>query len=527
ADAVRDATTDSPEYIDTRELGSESYEPGKLVRASTYYWRVDEVNDINADSPWIGSVWSFTTADFAIVDNFEDYESSDAALENQIWFSWLDGAGYFHPDAPPYLGNGTGSEIGDPDTASFTEESIVHGPYKYNNNDPTKLKYSEAKMTLSALHDWTEQGVKALSLWFRGYPASVGSFTDNFDGTYTMTASGTDIWNVPDFTGAPDGYYHDEFHFAYKPMNGPGSIIARVDSVSDTHDWAKAGVMIRETLNANSAHAFACVTPSSGVSFQRRPSTGATSTSTNSTTGDEAAPYWVKLERDISGFFTASFSDDGQNWTDAGVPEPISMGLNAFIGLAVTAHNASATCQGEFSNIQVSVSSPWANQDIGIQSNEPERMYVAISNSNGTIGTVYYEDNDNIDPNATLFSTWTEFNIDLKDFQDQGVNLADVNSIAIGIGNRDNPQAGGSGKMYFDDIALYRPRCMPDMVTLSQADLNSDCMVDFRDLEIMVGDWFANDPDLKADLNVDSMVDFKDYAVLADEWLDEQLWPEW
>jgi hypothetical protein len=108
------------------------------------------------------------------------------------------------------------------------------------------------------------------------------------------------------------------------------------------------------------------------------------------------------------------------------------------------------------------------------------------------------------------------------------VNLADVNSITIGFGDRNNPQAGGAGKMYFDDIRLYWPRCVPAEVTLSQADLNSDCVVDYRDLEIMTGDWLSTlpVPIPSPDLNSDGTVDFKDYAVLAGQWLEEQIWPE-
>ncbi|MHC4558939.1 MAG: hypothetical protein ACYTFW_15420, partial [Planctomycetota bacterium] len=109
----------------------------------------------------------------------------------------------------------------------------------------------------------------------------------------------------------------------------------------------------------------------------------------------------------------------------------------------------------------------------------------------------------------------------------QGVNLADVNSIAIGIGTRGSTTPGGEGKVYIDEVRLYRPRCVPNKVTLSEADFDSNCIVDFRDLEIMVGDWLASDPDLTTDLNTDSTVNFKDYAVWADQWLDEQLWPQW
>jgi len=99
-DVVRNATTASPEYIGTRALGDESYNPGKLDWASTFYWRIDEINSVNPESPWKGSVWSFTTADFAIVDDIEDYDAV-----NQIWYNWVDGLGFVKPDAPPNVPN--------------------------------------------------------------------------------------------------------------------------------------------------------------------------------------------------------------------------------------------------------------------------------------------------------------------------------------------------------------------------------------------------------------------------------------
>jgi hypothetical protein len=200
------------------------------------------------------------------------------------------------------------------------------------------------------------------------------------------------------------------------------------------------------------------------------------------------------------------------------------MNVTVYVGLAVTAHNdgnpVPLTCEAAFSNVTITgtVSGQWTSQDIGIQNNDVEPMYVAIANNTGQPAVVYHDDQ-----NAAQIDTWTQWNIDLNDFA--GINLADVNSIAIGLGDRNNPQAGGSGKMYFDDIALYRPRCVSDKLTLSEADLNSDCVVDFRDLEIMTDDWLESAAGLAADLNSDSTVDFKDYAVLADQWLDQQQWP--
>jgi hypothetical protein len=449
SDAVKNATTASPEYKGPKALGEETYDPGKLTLNTMYYWRIDEVNDTNPDSPWAGNVWSFTTGDFFVIDDFESYDSG----ENQIWFSWHDGLGYGSPGTDPYYaGNGTGAAVGDETNPSYTEETIVHGgnqsmPVSYENNKQGYSKYSEVEHTLTGQRDWTEQSVAELSIWFRGYPGSVGSFVEGPIGTYTMTGSGADIWNV-------DGVEADEFHFAYMMLNGAGSIVAKVESINNTNNWAKAGVMIRETLDPESAHAMTVVTPAQGVSFQRRPSTAGTST--EETTSGITAPQWVKIDRSISGSFTASYSTNGTTWQPLGTPQIIQMSANVYIGLAVTAHNASLTCQAVFSNVSTSgaVSGQWTNQDIGIASNDAEPLYVALSNSTGP-SVVIVHDN----PNAATIDTWTEWIIPLSAFADQGIDLANVDRIAIGLGTRGNANvAGGSGKMFFDDIRLYRTR---------------------------------------------------------------------
>ncbi|MHC4704169.1 MAG: DUF1349 domain-containing protein, partial [Planctomycetota bacterium] len=333
----------------------------------------------------------------------------------------------------------------------YAETTIVHGgrqsmPLLYNNVDGATN--SEAEKTLTAARDWTEEGVAELSIWFHGRPASVGSFVEGPAGTFTMTASGADIWNVA-------GVEADEFHFAYKTLTGPGSIVAKVESVQNTNAWAKACVMIRETLTPESAHAIGCITPENGVASQGRPSTGGTSFGVNET--GITAPHWVKLERDMAGNLTVSHSADGTTWqpVQGAFPANIQMSSTVYIGLALTAHDASATCEAVFSNVTITgtVSPQWAHQDIGIASNAAEPLYVAISNSNGTRAIVAHED-----PGAATIDTWTEWIIDLQKFADQGVNLTDVDKISIGLGTvGDASAAGGSGTVYFDDIRLYRP----------------------------------------------------------------------
>jgi len=242
-EAVRNADTGSPEYKGTGNLGSESYEPEKLLWDINYYWRIDEVNNTNPDSPWVGPVWSFTTANFLVVDDFESYNDIDPPdLEsNRIFEAWLDGYGI--PTNGALVGN---------DLPPYAEQTIVHSgvqsmPYFYDNS----VGYSEATLTLTYPRDWTENGVNTLTIWF---------------------------------------------------------------------------------------------------------------------TGDSA--------------------------------------------------------------------------------NAAETLYVALNGS-----AVVNHDN----PNAAQIGEWTQWNIDLQVFADQGVNLANVNTIAIGLGNRNNPVAGGSGTMYFDDIRLYPP----------------------------------------------------------------------
>jgi len=457
ADIVKNATKSSPEYKGPKALGEESYEPGKLMLNTAYYWRIDEVNAASTDSPWAGSLWSFTTGDFFVIDDFEDYDAGD----NQIWYSWHDGLGYGVPGIGDYFaGNGTGGAVGDENTASYTEETIIHGglqsmPIAYDNNKQGFSKYSEVELKLSAVRDWTAEGVAELSIWFRGNSASVGSFVEGPIGTYTMTATGADIWNTA-----------DQFHYAFKTLTGPGSIVAKVLSVDITDPWAKAGVMIRDTLAAGSKFAAVYITPTdtdgtatNGCTFQARLDTdvAATSDSGVRTAEQQAiiAPYWVKLERDVAGNFRASYSADGSTWRQMSWnPQSISMNSNVYIGLAVTSHNAGATCQAKFSNVTITgaVGAQWANQDIGITSNDAEPLYVAVSNSTGSPAVVV---NDN--PDAANITTWTEWIIPLQAFADQGINLTNVDRIAIGLGTRGNMTIpGGSGKMYIDDVRLYQ-----------------------------------------------------------------------
>ncbi|HQK38068.1 MAG TPA: Ig-like domain-containing protein, partial [Bacteroidales bacterium] len=124
---------------------------------------------------------------------------------------------------------------------------------------------------------------------------------------------------------------------------------ARVASQTNTDGWAKAGVMIRESLTAGSRHAFTCVTPSNGLAFQRRTSTDGISDHTSGGAG--TAPVWVRLVRS-GNTFTSYWSSNGSAWSQIG-SVTISMASQAYIGLAVTSHNDGATSTAVFENVTV------------------------------------------------------------------------------------------------------------------------------------------------------------------------------
>jgi len=167
ADAVANATKASPEYIGARALGAESYAPPMLAWSTTYYWRVDEINTGYPDSPWVGKVWSFTTADFGIVEDFESYNDIPTGQpgSNLIYETWVDG----------FEIATNGSTIGYTVVFQPTmETATVHGgnqsaPMEYNN---IGAALSEVTRTL-APQNWTDNSIQTLSLWFYGDPANV------------------------------------------------------------------------------------------------------------------------------------------------------------------------------------------------------------------------------------------------------------------------------------------------------------------------------------------------------------------
>lgn len=207
ADVVAEAdVTCADVYRGRQDATASEFDPGELEWGKTYYWRVDEVNGADADSPWAGSVWSFTTADFLVIDDFEVYTDVEG---NRIYEAWTD---------TWFTNDGCGSLVGYLDPP-FAEQTIVHEgyqsmPLRYDNS--CTPHYAEASRAFDSAQDWTVEGVDTLVLYVRGKagndaaPVYVGledsagkaAYVEHPDPTIVKTTVWTK-WSIPlsQFTG--------------------------------------------------------------------------------------------------------------------------------------------------------------------------------------------------------------------------------------------------------------------------------------------------------------------------------------
>jgi len=175
-------------------------------------------------------------------------------------------------------------------------------------------------------HQWLLPAYLSLAI---GTVAAAGGA--NFDGSiWTVSGSGADIWGTA-----------DAFQFSYLGMSGDGTLVARVTALDPTDVWAKAGVMIRETLDADAKFAMTVVTPVNGALLQFREHTGG---SADLLPGQMlGVPLWVKLSRS-GNVFSAALSTDGVNWTSAG-SKTNAMATDVLAGLCLTSHTNAATAR--------------------------------------------------------------------------------------------------------------------------------------------------------------------------------------
>lgn len=477
------------------KLMNTSFDPGALESNTTYYWKVDEFA-LGVTNP--GPVWSFTTLD---TDVSIDPDPADGAegVSDSVTLSWMAGETatqhdvYLGTDMDAVAAGDAGVYQGTVDVSAFTPaatldwnttyywkvdvvtaDEVMHpaheiwsftvADYLIVDDGKTTLEYdntadpfvTEAAWDTPA--DFTVNGIRKLSLKFQGAappsPPEGSVSVDPNTGAYSMTGSGADVWGSS-----------DQFHFGYRTLNGDGEIVARVVSNGEgSNTWAKGGVMIRESLDANSKHMIMALTggDGGGIAFQGRfEAAGANSSSLH---GDVTAspPYWVKLTRE-GNTITAYASADGVDWqlfedtspdnSGGAISNPIDVEMAdpVYIGLFVTSHASGETRTYEFDNVSIAgdISDTDMNQDIGIGEggNAPAPIYATLEDSSGATATVVHSD-----AAATNIEQLWKWDIPLSQFG--GVDLADVAKLYIGVGDG---LPGGTGSIDIQQIRVVKP----------------------------------------------------------------------
>jgi hypothetical protein len=168
-----------------------SYGPLFIDLGRNYYWRIDEVNNNEADPIWPGNTWSFSTTEYLVVDDFELYNDIEQGQEgsNLVYLTWTDG--YDNPAI-------NGSTIGYVTVPSL-ETNTVHGgrrsvPISYDNTMASSSEVTVNTNDLEVGPDWTVGAPESLVLWIYGDPnnsaeqmyVKVNNSRVNFEGDLTQ-----------------------------------------------------------------------------------------------------------------------------------------------------------------------------------------------------------------------------------------------------------------------------------------------------------------------------------------------------
>jgi len=402
--------------------------PDGLIPGSTYYWRIDEVNDTEADSPWKGDIWSFSIAPNTAYDPGPADGADSVNVDGSL--SWTAGLGAILHTV--YFGD------------NFDDVSNAAG-----GSPQGTTKFTPGTLKRARTYYWRVDEFDVVET----HKGDIWSFTTEGAVTALDPANGAvDVTQTPVLTWTPGPGTSHEVYFgtdeASLELKGSGNLGSESFEPGQL-EWSTTYYWRVDEVNSANADS-----PWIGPLWSF--------TTANFLIIDDMESYndldegepgsnriylaWADgfdnpaTNGSVVGNANAPFAE--QTIVNGGL-QSMPMSYDNAVGKSEA--TLTLTSNRNWTENGVNTLTIWY---IGDAANAPETMYVVL---NGNAGV----DNDN--PNAAQVTAWTEWNIDLQAFADQGVNLANVTSITIGLGNRANPTAGGSGMMYFDDIRLYAP----------------------------------------------------------------------
>jgi len=403
--------------------------PAGLVPGTTYYWRIDEVNDADPNSPWKGPVWSFS------IPPRKAYNPVPA-----------DGAEFVDPGVMLEWTPGYGARLhavyfGD----NFDDVNDTAGAPQQGN-----ATYDPG-LELEKVYYWRVDEFDGVSthegdIWAFTTPGAMGN-PQPANGAVDVPMTATLSWTAADNASSHEVYFGTDADTVRNATKAsPEYAVARALGSEGYNpvklDWATAyywrvdEVYPGSTVNGL-VWSFVTADFISVDDFE--------SYTDNDTAGEAIWQSW------IDGY---DIPDNGAQvgnmlppYAEQGVVHSGDQSmLYAYNNNMMTSEaTKTLTYPRDWTEGGVTKLSLWYR---GGSANAAERMFVALNGN----AVVYHDD-----PEATLSPRWAEWVIDLTRFAEQGINLANVNTITIGFGTKNSPVAGGgSGKMYFDDIRLER-----------------------------------------------------------------------
>jgi len=414
--------------------------PDGLVPGTTYYWRIDEVNDTEPNSPWKGDVWSFMIAPKTAYN--PDPADSAEQVDLDAKLSWT--AGFGSKLHTVYFGD------------NFDDVNNAAGGLPQGT-----ATYSPGTLKMAQTYYWRVDEFDVIDT----YKGHVWSFTtegavgnpEPSNGAVNVKQTPVLTWSPSVFAASHELYFgtdkdavknadtgspeykgtRDVGAESYDPgkLEWDSTYYWRIDEVNNTNpDSPWAGILWSFTT-AN----FLIVDDFESYNDVDPPDPGSNRIFEAWPDGYDIPTNGALVGNDLPPYAEQTIVHSGS--------QSMPLYYDNSVGNSEATHTL--TYPRDWTENGVSTLTIWFR---GNSANAAETLYVAL-NGNAIVT------NDN--PNAAQIATWTQWNIDLQAFADQGVNLANVNTIALGLGNKNNPQAGGSGTMYFDDIRLYPPSPEP------------------------------------------------------------------
>ncbi|MHC4155513.1 MAG: LamG-like jellyroll fold domain-containing protein [Planctomycetota bacterium] len=536
-----------------------SYDPcGLLELGTTYYWRIDEVNDGNQVR---GDVWSFTTAEYIVVDDMESYDD----VNNPIYETWVDGCG----DANGVGGNGTGSCI---------EVALgpVHGGgrsmrYSYDNNNPIPPvdgNLSEIERTYPEGQDWTVLGVKALTLYFYGDANNdaepMYAFIGDDSNEAVVIYGGEDGEDVNDVTAAQ---WH-EWNIDLQDFNDGGVDLREVVAVGIgfgdriNRDTGGSGTVYLDDIRLYPRRCLVALAPAGDVTGDCRVNREDVGVMAGDwLDGDEyilrMTPDWAHFRgwyrldesSDVNVFDSSGNNYDGWIYQDYGTPEPDwRPGEGRFHGClrfdgqyGVQLLEEDTVAPHLFSDVNEAVTITfWLNgeassgeavvlQAVRSGSVDVEVIGIYVDGSDGSIRCVTgsgESDGMGIDGPADWVGNWNHYAL-VKDAgaglqaiyrngclaakrMDAFSSMGDVEACSVG------KASAGTGETYvgkMDDVRVYSYAMPHESVVYTTGERELYCPL------ASPANLYDEEPMLFKKVN------FKDFCVLAGDWLEERFWP--